>query len=198
MNHLIFVRHSQTAKEPHVPSHNWLLSKEGKEKAKELAAQLSEYEIDLIITSKEDKTRETANIIKHELKLKPVVEMDDLEETRRTSVPFFSDPEKFKGEIKNAMERMDDIVFGEESFAAAQKRFIRSVNLILKEYADKETVVVVTHGTVLSLYLEHLTRIKAYKFWHRMNMPHYYIWNREEMQLWPGISASPVRTFIEK
>ena len=198
MNRIILVRHSETRKEPHVPSYKWVLSREGKEKAKKLASQLSEYDIELIITSKEDKTRETANIIKHELKLKPVVEMDDLEETKRVSVPFYEDPEKFKAEIKKAMEMPDAIVFGEESFAAAQKRFVKTIGIILKEHSEKQTVAIVTHGTVLSLFLEHLTRIKAYKFWHIMNLPQFYVWNLDEMQLWPGLTASPVRTFLEK
>ena len=195
MKNLILIRHSKTQQVPDISSHKWTISDEGVDLARQLSEQLAEYKIEMIFSSHEKKTKETANIFKERLNLPSVIELDGVEETRRGEVPYFADHNEFGARVIKAMENKSEILFGDESFENALNRFIKAIDSITRQYPNAEYLAVVSHGTVISLYLEHLTKIKARKFWKAMPMPAYYIWNREKMELWPGITACPVRTF---
>jgi broad specificity phosphatase PhoE len=70
------------------------------------------------------------------------------------------------------MAEPDKLLFGEETFTAAQERFSQQIDILLEQYST-ETLAVVTHGTVLSLYLAHVSEQDVVALWNSLDMPAY-------------------------
>jgi broad specificity phosphatase PhoE len=63
-----------------------------------------------------------------------------------------------------------ELVLGTETADQAHARFYRSVHAILKEHPDK-TVAIVTHGTVISLFVSRLTGSSDFELWNMLGLP---------------------------
>jgi broad specificity phosphatase PhoE len=160
---LLLVRHSLPELDPSVPAEEWRLSAEGRRRCSALAERLAGYEPSVLIASTEPKARETAELVAPVLGLG--VELSDgLRETARRTVGWL-DREELDGGIKGLFERPDEVVFGEESGAAALARFQAAVERL------PDDAVVVTHGTVLSLYAAARTGRDAYELWRALELP---------------------------
>ena len=61
--YLILVKHSVPQLEPDQPAHAWKLSEEGRLRANRLGEQLEEFEPEVIVSSREPKAKETADIL---------------------------------------------------------------------------------------------------------------------------------------
>jgi broad specificity phosphatase PhoE len=61
-------------------------------------------------------------------------------------------------------------VFGDETADAAHARFSGTVHSILKSDPDK-TIVIVSHGTVISLFVSRLTGISDFQLWSELGLP---------------------------
>ena len=106
----------------------------------------------------------------------------DLGETKRDTVPYFQTIEDFWAAIRNGMENPNELVFGEERFADALARFRIRVDTLLKQHPD-ETIAIVTHGTVMSLYLADVTGREIYPLWASLGMPAYAVLDLPEKSL---------------
>ena len=67
--YLILVKHSLPIILESVPARQWTLSEEGRERARELAGKLLEYQPEIIVSSVEPKARETAEVLAENLGL---------------------------------------------------------------------------------------------------------------------------------
>ena len=117
----------------------------------------------MLLSSTEPKARETAELIAPLLGLE-VDLSDGLRETARRSVPWLERDELERG-IRRLFERPDEVVFGEESASAALARFAAAVENL------PESAVVVSHGTVLSLYAAPKTARDPYALWQSLDLP---------------------------
>jgi broad specificity phosphatase PhoE len=63
-------------------------------------------------------------------------------------------------------------VFGAETGVQAQQRFASSLHGVLARHPDS-SIAVVTHGTVLALYLAALLDQDPYALWQRLGLPCY-------------------------
>lgn len=173
MSNLILIRHSITKQQPDVDSHLWQLTAEGRSRCQNLAEQLQPYNIDRIFTSEEAKTILTGQLVANVLKI-PCESASDLQEQSRSTAPYFADVQVFRAKIRAAMAEPDKLLFGEESFTDALQRFTQQIDSLLKQYPD-DTLAIVTHGTVLALYLAHLSGQNAYVLWESLSMPTYVV-----------------------
>ncbi len=171
MGRAVFVRHSETRIEPQVSSHLWTLTDEGRDRCERLAAGVSGLGITRIVTSEEHKAQLTGQLIAKRLRL-PISSAAALGETRRETLPYFSRSAHFRAVIKRAFEAPDEIVVGEERFSDALARFSACVDDLMSDDPG-EVPAIVTHGTVLSLYLSQLGATPAYSLWERMGQPAY-------------------------
>lgn len=146
-----------------MPSEEWRLSEEGRRRCGPLAERLAGYEPRALLASTEPKARETAELVAPTLGL-DVQPSDGLRETARRTVGWLA-PEELDRGIRELFERPGEIVFGEESAAAALARFQAVVDGV------PEPAVVVTHGTVLSLYAAARTGRDAYDLWRSLELP---------------------------
>jgi broad specificity phosphatase PhoE len=160
---LLLVRHSEPLRDAATASELWQLSDEGRARCTALAARLAPFAPRRLVSSPEPKAHETAELIAPALGL--AVELDDrLRETARRTVGWLP-REELDARIRDLFARPNEIVFGEESAASALARFEAA---LAKLPADS---VVVTHGTILSLYVAARTDRNAYELWRSLLLP---------------------------
>ena len=166
--YLILVKHSVPEIEQEQPANTWRLSNEGQRRAQRLAEELLRFEPEVILSSDEPKARETAEILSQRLQL-DVQTLPNLHEHDRSNVPFLSH-DAFQTSIRDFFQRPDELVFGRETADQAHTRFYRAAHSILTEHRNK-TVIIVTHGTVISLFVSRLTGTSDLELWDRLGLP---------------------------
>lgn len=166
--YLILVKHSIPAREADRPANTWRLSEEGRRRAQRLAEQLKDFQPEVLVSSKEPKAKETAEIIAGLLQLEMQV-VEGLHEHDRSNVPYLS-AEVFHASVHEFFLKPAELVFGRETGNQAYTRFYRAVHSVLSTHRDK-TVVIVTHGTVLSLFVSRLTGVDALSLWKELGLP---------------------------
>lgn len=164
MPRAIFVRHSQPEIAPEQPPGRWPLSASGRIKATQLGETLARVIGEApvrVIASAEAKAVETAEL----LGLGPVHVDDRLGEVAK---PWYPSPEDHRRAAIAYLSGQP--VTGWESQVEALNRFASA----FEEVTD-EDVVVVTHGTVLSLWLtQQITDFDPGDFWLGLGMPDAY------------------------
>lgn len=175
MRHLILIRHSISVAQPSINAQQWRLSVEGQTRCELLAQQLKAYTPTRIVSSVEAKAQQTAQLVAQHLGIIWETQLD-LHETERSTSDFFTDHKQFVAQVKIAMSQPDQIIFGSESFAAARQRFLKRVDILLKQYPD-ETLAIVTHGRVMATTLGYLAQHDAFNIWEALEMPAYAIFS---------------------
>ena len=166
--YLILVKHSVPEIEEARPANTWKLSEQGKLRAQRLAEHLEGFGAEVIVSSHEPKAIETAEIIARRLQLNVQI-VPDLQEHDRTNVSYLPH-DAFQALIRDFFQRPDELVFGNETASEAYLRFYRAVHSILNEYSNK-TIVAVTHGTVISLFVSQLTGSSDLELWGMLGLP---------------------------
>jgi broad specificity phosphatase PhoE len=174
---LILVRHALPEIDPEVESVHWPLAPEGRLAATLLADDLLEYQPGAVVTSPLPKAFETGRILAENLFI-PVTTHAGLVEHGRAGVGWLRSGDR-ASRIADAIARPDEVVFGDESAAAATRRFGAAIDSVLKDHPT-ETVIVVSHGTVLALFLASLDSAEydAYELWGRLTMPAFAVLSR--------------------
>ena len=167
---LVLVRHSRPEIEPDIPAATWRLSDLGRQFAESLAARLRHYRTNVIWCSREPKAKETAEIIGHALGL-PLRVKDGLEEHHRRNVPFVQSNQEFEQAVEDFFSRPSRLVLGSETANQARDRVTAAIEAVLQ--AECEDAIVVTHGTVMTLYLAQVADIPPISFWRELKTPSY-------------------------
>jgi broad specificity phosphatase PhoE len=166
--YLILVKHSVPEIEEDRPASTWPLSKEGQFRAHQLALELEPYPPDMILSSDEPKARETAEILaghfRLDLETSPLLREHD-----RSKVSYLSH-EAFQASVREFFQHPDQHVFGTETADEAHGRFYQAVHSILNQHKNK-TVLIVSHGTVISLFVSRLTGSSDFELWSRLGLP---------------------------
>jgi broad specificity phosphatase PhoE len=166
--YLILVKHSVPEIDEARPANVWSLSKEGQVRARRLAEQLEDFEPEVILSSNEPKAKETAEIVASRLQLDTHV-VPGVHEHDRGNVLFLPH-DLFQASVREFFQKPDELVFGMETANQAHTRFYRAVHSILTDHRNK-TVVIVTHGTVISLFVSRLTGSSALELWSKLGLP---------------------------
>jgi broad specificity phosphatase PhoE len=166
--YLILVKHSVPEIEESRPANTWKLSEEGRLRAQQLADQLEQFAPEVIVSSNEPKAKETAEILARRFQLEMQV-LPVLHEHDRSNVPYFSH-DAFQASIRDFFQKPDELVFGNETAHQAYTRFYQAVHSVLNEHRNR-TVVIVTHGTVISLFVSRLTGSPDLELWNMLGLP---------------------------
>ena len=165
---LILIKHARPEIDPNIPARYWRLSAEGRRAASALADTLASYQPFILIASPEPKARETAEIIAARLGLEMSVG-PELYEHDRAKVPFLSQ-EAFLDAVARFFARPDELVFGNETAHQARQRFASAVEQIITAHPD-QNIVIVAHGTVISLFVGRRAGVDPFNLWQRLEMP---------------------------
>ena len=167
-NKLLLIRHSQSQPDPARPASQWPLSAEGRQRCGPLADRLAAYAPNAIVTSHERKAIETGALVAARLGI-PAAVAGGLHEHQRDHVIWLPNP-TFEQAVATFFARPDELVFGEETADQAGARFEASVRSILAGHPG-QTVALVAHGTVITLFVAAHAGIAALPFWKSLGMP---------------------------
>lgn len=176
MSKLILIKHAPPQREPDVSSHDWKLSDAGRAKAATLAQRLQPQAAQRVFTSDEPKAIETGEIIAAALGV-PTEILPDLHEHDRSNVPQMPTRD-FISSMALFFKRRNELVLGRETAEQAERRVTRAIEGIMATHVN-EHIAIVTHGTVLALYLSSLLRTDAFELWRRWGLPSYVVIDRE-------------------
>lgn len=166
--YLILVKHSLPKIIEDLPAREWRLSEEGRSRAKRLAEQLMQYQPEVIVSSMELKAQETAEIVARNYNL-TFNTVEGLHEHDRSDVSYLS-PEQLRTSVRKFFQNPDKLVFGKETADQVHARFYRAVHSVLYKH-ERKTVVVVSHGTAISLFVSRLTGSSDFDLWNMLGLP---------------------------
>jgi broad specificity phosphatase PhoE len=172
MRKVILVRHSAPEIEPSVPAREWHLSAAGRQRCRGLATALRSHDPTRIITSTEAKAIETGELVAQALGL-PWLTAEDLHEHDRSNVGFLSS-EGFAASVARFYEQPTQLVFGSETAEQAYQRFAGGVADVIQQYPE-DTLAIVAHGTVISLFVARATGVEPLPFWKRLGLPSFVV-----------------------
>jgi broad specificity phosphatase PhoE len=169
MTRLVLVRHARVHAEHDKPHNLWGLTREGRCDAGALADDPAVNAVTLFASSYEPKAVETAAAV---ARGRPIVKVEDLGELDRSAAGWIDSDEERLGLVQAIFDRPADNIGGCESAAHALTRFTRAVDGLVAEY-PKDELAIVSHGTVLALYMAHLRGlVKAdFEAWRRIRLP---------------------------
>ena len=163
---LVLVRHSTPAIVPGEPASRWRLSDEGRRRCTPLARRLATYGPAAIVASVEPKAAETAQLVAAHLAI-PCEEAVGLHEHERDDIGWLPTREAFEAAVAGLFARPGDFVLGRETGAAARDRFARAVAATLARHPG-DNLVIVAHGTVISLFVAQATDTDPFALWRRL------------------------------
>ena len=144
-----------------------------------LAAKLRLFSPDLIWSSREPKAVETAGIVAETLGV-PVRLKDGLEEHHRDEVPYLPKRE-FESAVETFFKRPDQLVLGSETAEHACDRFAASIETVVE--TKQKDIVVVTHGTVISLFAASVAKVNSMSLWRQLGLPSYLVLTLPSMEI---------------
>lgn len=177
---LILVRHAAPQIDVTVPAHTWPLSDKGRDSCYELAERLRPHGPTRIITSTETKARQTGDIIANTLQL-PIEDQSGLHEHDRSNVTDL-DQATFQILVARLLTDPNTLVFGQETGTQARNRFTQAIFSIRRRYPD-DTLIVVTHGTVLTLFIALYNPIDPVSWWQNLRLPDFFCLSEPGFQL---------------
>ncbi len=180
MRRLVLVKHSMPEIEPDKPASAWKLGEIGRRRSVSLASRLREFCPAVIYSSKEPKAVETAETVAGEHGI-PFEVVDGLEEHHRDNVPFLSSKEEFEEAVERSFRCPDRLVLGTEMAVQASNRFAAAIEKVID--AGQTDSVVVTHGTVITLYVASVAGVQMMDFWRRLGLPSYVVLTVPDMRI---------------
>ena len=177
---LILVKHAMPEIIPTLPAREWQLSDAGQLSCLMLAERLSEHRPDVVITSTEPKAIQTGQIVADKLGIMCEIG-DNLHEHERHNESF-SNRENFETTIAEFFSHPDQLVYGLESADAAYSRFSQAVENITEKHSG-QNIVIVAHGTVITLLLTRKTGKESFPFWQKLGLPSFVVVSLPELTL---------------
>ena len=171
MRKLVLVKHSMPEIERDKPASTWRLGDVGRRRAGVLAARLRSFSTDVIWSSPEPKAVETADILAATFGV-PVRQSDGLEEHHRDNVPFLPKRD-FQSTVEAFFHHPDQLVLGSETAKQACERFTASIEDVIK--TGQKDNIVVTHGTVISLFAASVAKVHPIDLWHQLGLPSFVV-----------------------
>ncbi len=185
---LILVRHSLPEIVPALSASQWSLSEVGRQRCRPLAERLAVYGPDVFVTSTEPKAVETGRIVAALLGKSWEV-AEGLHEHERRNVGFGSQ-EQFEAAVAEFFAQPGRLVFGAESADQTHQRFSSAIAGVIERF-PRQNVAVVTHGTVMTLFVARVAGLEPFPFWKRLGLPAFVVLS------WPGLGLLSVIEGVE-
>jgi broad specificity phosphatase PhoE len=164
---LILVRHSVPEIRRDVPAAEWRLSHDGVARVRELARKLPAPDATRVYTSVEPKAKETARLLAEEWDM-ACEAIPGLHEHERPEAQVMT-RDAFELKMRELFARKAERVFGAESAERARRRFTMAVMKLVS--STPGDVIVVTHGTVITLFVAEAAGVEPFAFWKKLEMP---------------------------
>ncbi len=155
MNTLLFLRHAKTKVDKSVPIEHWILTEEGTTQSRELATQKLFDDVDILISSDEEKAYLTIKPLADRLG-KPIVRVTALGEIQRPNSEKLTAGEYDEMKVR-IFKDLDYTAHGWETANHALNRFSNAVKEIERKY-DGKKILICSHGTVMTLYFASIQR----------------------------------------
>ncbi len=153
MARLYLIRHPHTRPDPAVPASQWGLSETGEAQVRALVNAPFWRQVVAVYTSTHPKTKVVGEVV-HQVYGLPVYEDAGLDEAARDG---WLEPYEFQAEPRAFFTITDrPPVSGWESADAARARFVAAVDAIAARHSPDDSLAIVTHASVLTLYLAHV------------------------------------------
>lgn len=166
MTVVYFVRHAEVT---YIPDDSLrALSSFGVEQAIQVSDYFEGLKINRILSSPYKRALETIEKIAVSRGIK--IELNEELRERKVANGHIDD---FDGFVKRQWENFDYKLEDGESLSETKERGIGALNEILNQ-CENETVVIGTHGTILSVLLNHYDPSFGYEDWEAMKMPSIY------------------------
>ncbi len=147
------------------------LSKQGERDAERVTAIMNDMNIDLIVSSPYRRALQTIEGMANPRNLKVKV-YEGLRE-RQLKGAYQLPQEEIKQAIKTSYEDIHFHLSGGESIRDVQKRAIPVIHDLLSTYQGK-TIVVGTHGNVMTIIMNFFNQEYGYEFWKNTSKPDIY------------------------
>lgn len=120
----------------------------------------------------EPKAIETATIIGKELGTSYTV-APGLHEHDRSNTGYATQ-DAFEQAVANFFASPDKLVFEQETAHQARERFTQAVFNVLAQY-DRGNIVIVAHGSVITLFVAQFNAIDSFAFWKQLGLPSFVV-----------------------
>ena len=172
MTKLVLVKHAPVQITAEVISHRWVLSEEGRRRCDWLAGELSTQGVSRLYSSLEPKALETAALVavRTGLVLEPRL---NLHENDRTGLGF-QEPDELRRRLREFLQCPTRLTIGNETANGALQRFTEAIADILSTVTGRNCAIV-THGTVLSLFVARHNAIAPFDLWEALGLPSYVV-----------------------
>lgn len=166
---LILVRHAQVVVDPTLAVERWKLSPEGEIAALALLQHPALSLVDVVVSSPEPKALATAGLLSAEAL--PVTE-PDLRELDRSRLGWLPDENAYSAVVREILDHPGRSVRGCGRAEDAQRRIVHAIDRIVERYPH-QTVAVVSHGIVLTLYVSWLLGLEtpSLTLWRSIGFP---------------------------
>ena len=168
MRKLHLVKHSLPVIDLHQPSSNWRLGPAGSRLSVLVAERLASADVDAVFSSVEPKAEETGRIIADRLGV-PFATLEGLQEQARDSVGWLDSVDAFETAISMLFAEPDKPVFGAETADQAHTRFTAALEKVMT--AETGDIAVVSHGTVITLYVARANHLEPVPLWKQLGLP---------------------------
>jgi len=148
---IVLIRHSKTDRNPAVPITCWGLADDGITLAKELSEKEVIKNLDVLYASFQTKALETALLLAKPNAI-PIKADDRLTEVTSFTGPFEKDFETYTKNVHDYYADVIDRIHGGETKQEALNRFSTALESIVAAESDHETVGIVSHGNILTLF----------------------------------------------
>jgi broad specificity phosphatase PhoE len=166
MPYLYLIRHPSTQPDPAIPASQWWLSEAGRAEVRALVDLSIWKAVSTVYTSTQPKTTVVGELVyqTHSIPFVPLVALDearrdtwlDLEAFDAAQRAFFAHP-------------ADPAVRGWEPARSAGLRFIAAMDHLLAVHKPADSLAIVSHASILTLYVAHLREITpSYEQWRKI------------------------------
>ena len=180
MRKLMLIKHASPLVVPGTPPEKWSLSDKGKESCNALADALRDYEPATIISSTEPKASETAQLLASRFRISSST-AEDLHEHDRSNVPHMRSGE-FISHMELFFRKPNERVLGRESADQCADRFEDAVHDLLDQHKTGN-LAIVSHGTVIALFIARHGGGNAFEWWRKMGLPSFAVMSLPDLKL---------------
>ena len=177
---LILVRHGAPLIDIEQPSETWPLSEDGRAASARLAERLKPHAPNLIVSSAEPKASQTAYLLAVACDA-DFQTAEGLEEHHRNKAGYL-DKGTFENKVVELFRNPDKRVFGEETANQAADRFSKALKSI-QRLNPKRRLAIVSHGTVISLWLERNADADGLVTWKMLGLPSFVVYDAKQKKV---------------
>ncbi|MFX0001253.1 MAG: histidine phosphatase family protein [Candidatus Hodarchaeota archaeon] len=149
-NILIILRHAETEVDENTKISKWVLTEKGQNEAIKLFNSDLFDDVDIIITSKEEKAYQTAYPLLKKLH-KKIIKNKNLNEIFRDNGRYLKSKTEYLKTMKLCVENRNQSYDNWETANHALERFSKAIQDIELKFSNKK-ILIIAHGGVINLY----------------------------------------------